>query len=1593
MIFLIFYLSPVLSARNSYLVSRPSPVTWSSFNLTSQILAFTYPSYSQDSTYTIKYSNNSKDYFLPSRSSTSASIFCNKVDGTVLTISYKVSIDSTSSEYSSPVSLLCAGLPGNTSSISHSNVLRALTITWPKPLENGSPIQGYRVKRFLNAWTLQGTVSAGDLSFTETVEYDKNYNYTVFAFNQVGEALDSFNLYFNISQQATAENSLIVKPELMRSGYEASFTVKLLDEGGNLVLNPCLMVLEVRDVCEVVSGFECLRVKQGSEYYLNDLMAGFQYLQLENNFDGSMTGKINVDLDGFYSFAVLQLQLNGVLVNFWDDIWFTNPIDSYKILNNFTFSYKDDELITSYSSEYVSMKLFSFLHVQVPDNYTFYIQADDYFSFYINGVLVFSSGDLCCQELTFDYDFKYPDFYFLQIEVIQLDSESSLSVDWSCNSFPRTSVPSSDLFWPKRVQGSPWLQSVEIGLSSVLDCYFESESKFTAGELYLFQFYSVNKYNQVIENLDDVFAVELKGPSEYFYTSTYDYKGRSFVYVQAGTAGEYEVSVKLYGQHVKASPFNVTVVPGYPSVFHSYVDEFDNVTVAQIVLVQVYLLDYFGNPSQGGQVTLQVIWLDSDKYESILGVEQVDRSAFGYNQSGDFYTDRLEFSVFVAGNYEARVFLDGVLMKSFGFEAISGSVYPQHCVGVFDGLEVQAGGEFRFQVQMRDFYHNNVIMTELKDYDLTAVSNEEVIGSAVVEDGVVVAVFNPVLTGVYKIVFNVSSQLIDELPDFKVLPSNISYTTSYISSVSATTTGSTVTVLISTKDDYENMLAGGLSLTYSIKGKTSLSGKLTDSQNGSYTLSFTPLLVDTYSISVLHEGNQIGSSRTLTVTNSNVRGLYSTLNSVSSVIAGKGSLSITSRDLGGNSVSNPVNSLFMGSQYYYVNISGNQNLTVRASFTDLTAYRIALTTLTATGTYSVTLALMEENGLTGFYYRDNEFKGLYKNFDYNNHVNYVPSKYTVKDQAINFTSFASYPDFFSARWTGQLLPDLSGLYTFYIETDHKATFFIESTKIIDSVSAASFSGSAQLTGKVFYNITIEYLNGGNQGFLVLKWASQSFSKSVVPASVLFTETLAEAGPYTLRVTPDSTVARMCYTTTYATDSDPMVRAYVKTLKAFSVFARDSYGNQAATTTDVFVGTLTLGTTSLAISFVNEAPGKYRASFTPNTPGTYTCRVSLLVSNVQTLVNLTYVNVLTGPTDSSKTSVVDVPANVVVGVESGFAVIARDSAGTQQIKGGDSVKVSMTLGTYTLPTEQITVLDNDDGSYTVKFLSYVSGNYTTIITMNSIQSSSFLINITSGSLSLSKSTISLPSPNTLGSTITSDIYLKDQYSNPFTQSMAVFVYITKETNSNFKPLKFTVTVSDLTKGYYKATADFTLANVDRSGLCTSDNTTSTCNFIGSLTVWSGVFDLKVLGKYYSSQDWTGTEVLSVRESNVAFSWDTKANGIDLTSFSAVWQGFIRPSSAKSYTLYLNADNYGEVWLDGVSVINQNSPSASFTAKAGDYFRIEVYLTNNDTIASVSLEWMDATRTVVPSTVLFYYFDQKYISDSLLLFVAEAALITS
>ena len=98
------------------------------------------------------------------------------------------------------------------------------------------------------------------------------------------------------------------------------------------------------------------------------------------------------------------------------------------------------------------------------------------------------------------------------------------------------------------------------------------------------------------------------------------------------------------------------------------------------------------------------------------------------------------------------------------------------------------------------------------------------------------------------------------------------------------------------------------------------------------------------------------------------------------------------------------------------------------------------------------------------------------------------------------------PDNFSARWTGQVLPQYSQTYFFVARVDDGVKLWVNNQLIVTrwpGGGATDSTGSINLQGGVYYDIKMEYYEGTGNAESHLSWYSDDQAKQVVPANRLF----------------------------------------------------------------------------------------------------------------------------------------------------------------------------------------------------------------------------------------------------------------------------------------------------------------------------------------------------------------------------------------------------------------------------------------------------------------------------------------------------------
>jgi hypothetical protein len=96
-------------------------------------------------------------------------------------------------------------------------------------------------------------------------------------------------------------------------------------------------------------------------------------------------------------------------------------------------------------------------------------------------------------------------------------------------------------------------------------------------------------------------------------------------------------------------------------------------------------------------------------------------------------------------------------------------------------------------------------------------------------------------------------------------------------------------------------------------------------------------------------------------------------------------------------------------------------------------------------------------------------------------------------------------DGWSARWTGQLLPPVSGLYTFFTRSDDGVRLWVNGQQVVNNWTLHAVtenSGAVQLQAGVPVDVRLEFFESGGQAVCKLWWSGPGISKQAVPAAVL-----------------------------------------------------------------------------------------------------------------------------------------------------------------------------------------------------------------------------------------------------------------------------------------------------------------------------------------------------------------------------------------------------------------------------------------------------------------------------------------------------------
>jgi len=1452
--------------------------------------------------------------------------------------------------------------------------------------DGGSSLLRFRVKRCTSSGSCEerGTTEATVFSYTDTIEYSTDYTYSVTAENLIGLSPSGDSLLINIVPKASPSNSEVSFPSPIEAEVDFSVSVTTNDSTGSLVTTSTLLYLVVSDVCEVNSGTYCARVSSTHSSYVSDLLKGKKdFVKFSSSGSGTYSATYKARLLGPYTFAVWQVTQGGLRGDYWDNIWHSGAVDTSKLSSTINLEWGKTALITTYAGDFVSGIWQGFVKASYTETYTFYAWADDGVKVFVSQSTVIDSWDVCCNEISGTKSMTAGELVYIEIHWKQLQSEAKLKLEWKSTSQARQVIPSSALYYFDYFKDTPVKKDVAKGRSTASLCYVENlSSSMVAGTSYTVNLYSVDADGKALTNSDDVFNLVFSGAASKSIASSYDSSNKSVATIVLTTAGSYSLDIKLYGTSIKSSPFTVTVTAGAVSSSQSTSGLSTLISSGSLVAGTKYSFSFTAKDAYGNSLTttnasvvMTITW-SSNYYTSPIGVDyptDYDKN-YGKNYSGYADGTTISFTIPRAANYSVVIKINDAQMGSTTtMTIVPASINSSYSIAVYPSTTSTAGATYTLKVQGRDLYYNNV-KTTISSLTSTSVSTSgtATLTTTLSDDSSNLGVYKATLTfekaGDYTIAVSINSATISNT-NYKVTvsaSSSVSTSKSEVTGLpSSSSAGSAIAGAVYIRDAYSNTMSSYTgTLTVSVTGTDSFTPSLTQNTDKSYSFSFTPITPGTYSVSVTYNSVSISPTpKSITVSEGQIRvakSTFETFSATSYVASAK--LKIIAKDAQGNTVSNPVNDSKMLPQKFSASLKGTKAYDIEATFDDLTAYLINLSTVVAAGDYSVVLTLLQQGGLQAFYYQTTDFSSLSGSLSTHNHSSSSPSTYTKVESTINlnwgtgspseFTT--SQPNYFSVLWTGKLQAKYTEEVTFYVTCSDLVRLTVGSSILIDSISTSTEvnaqSAKKTLTQNQFYDIKVEYVERTEGAYIKLEWASARITREVIPSTSLFAKLNSESSPYSLTLKPGDTSATRCSLSTYSGDSLSYTVANTKTEKRIQLTAKDSYGNVQTYSTETFSATLIDGSTSVTVTVAGESSGLYKISFTAATAGTYSLRVYYSDDGTNVYATGATISISLGPSDSSQSEITG-NTELQAGLASTLVLYTKTAQGEYKTSGGDTVTATISG----VSSDRIKVSDNRNGSYDIVIVIDSIGSYTLETKVNSGSAVSKSLTVIHGQVDANQSTVSTNSPITTGGSVTANLVLVDKFSNAITTTQTFASYLTDESDSGFSKISISFSATSQSEGKYSGSATIS-------------------SFTGTLALYVHVIESRLKGEYFDNTSFSGVATFEKYDEQINYSWGSGVVGdVQADNISIRWTGYLKSTSAETYVISIVADK-ALVYLNSSLLLDTaNSITSESVSLSADTFNtLQVDYVEETGDASIVLSWKvgSGSTQVIPASAFYH-----------------------
>jgi hypothetical protein len=326
--------------------------------------------------------------------------------------------------------------------------------------------------------------------------------------------------------------------------------------------------LHVQNVCVVTDNYRCDRDDSDTSNYSE--LPTFTHLTKQTDSDSYETS-FQIDRVGNVTASVVLAQPGGLYAEYFNNAFMAGVPTQTQIDSFMAFDWADG-MITPEAGDFASVQWFGKLLPPTQERYSFVLKGDQGFKLFIDGKLLIDRWDTCCDEMSASIDLETR-FYDIVVMFKDETGKASFSVEWFSNSLPREVLSYKYLYYSSRVVEETLIRVVQ-GPSIPAKCTIQDAPVvLTSGKLSSSIFRSRNSYGTVVDNQNDLYTMKMENAHRtlYFY-AVYQEEGQYRVDYVPEAAGDFQVSITLFGKHINGSPYEVTVLPGEVSSLKSYTD-------------------------------------------------------------------------------------------------------------------------------------------------------------------------------------------------------------------------------------------------------------------------------------------------------------------------------------------------------------------------------------------------------------------------------------------------------------------------------------------------------------------------------------------------------------------------------------------------------------------------------------------------------------------------------------------------------------------------------------------------------------------------------------------------------------------------------------------------------------------------------------------------------------------------------------------------------------------------------------------------------------------------------------------------------------